>query len=218
MTDLFEAILFPLRERDRDHVLAAFAAVENSTDPVAEANTPALRDATLRRCVGDMLHLIGRSLIAAGPYTWTSGFRDDIGEALAADGRLALPEIDRAVLVVILVNSVAMPRSSGELHGDTWLSSIVTPPEVLRKQTQIAAGTLRESLERLRASGLIKRAISVGRGGASRASGYVPGPQFYRLTDAARRRLQEELILAAGPATPLAAAIRARRAMRQEKA
>jgi hypothetical protein len=41
---------------------------------------------------------------------------------------------------------------------------------------------------------------------------YLPGPQFHRLTEAARRRLQEELILAAGPDTPLAAAIRRRRA------
>jgi hypothetical protein len=39
----------------------------------------------------------------------------------------------------------------------------------------------------------------------------VPGPQFHRLTEGARRRLQEELILAAGPDSPLAAAVRARR-------
>jgi hypothetical protein len=43
----------------------------------------------------------------------------------------------------------------------------------------------------------------------------VPGPQFHRLTPAARRRLQEELILAAGPDSPLAAAIRARRRGRE---
>ena len=47
---------------------------------------------------------------------------------------------------------------------------------------------------------------------------YLPGPQFHRLTEAARRRLQEELILAAGPDTPLAAAIRRRRAHEKEPA
>ena len=46
---------------------------------------------------------------------------------------------------------------------------------------------------------------------------YLPGPQFHRLTQAARRRLQEELILAAGPDTPLAAAIRRRRADNEKR-
>ncbi|MBC6461083.1 hypothetical protein HKK72_24865 [Actinomadura sp. HBU206391] len=45
----------------------------------------------------------------------------------------------------------------------------------------------------------------------------MPGPQFQRLTDTARRRLQEELILAAGPDSPLAAAVRARRRNRSPR-
>ena len=39
---------------------------------------------------------------------------------------------------------------------------------------------------------------------------YIPGPQLQRLTPAARRRLQDQLILAAAPASPIAEAIRAR--------
>jgi hypothetical protein len=40
---------------------------------------------------------------------------------------------------------------------------------------------------------------------------YVPGPALLRLTPTARQRLQENLILAAGPDTALATAITVRR-------
>ena len=44
----------------------------------------------------------------------------------------------------------------------------------------------------------------------NRKASYIPGPQLQRLTPAARRRLQDQLILAAAPASPIAEAIRAR--------
>jgi DNA-binding IclR family transcriptional regulator len=84
--------------------------------------------------------------------------------------------------------------------------------EELQRRTQLPRGELRQSLGRLRAAGLVRVVPARLRpGNGAHGTAYLPGPQFHRLTEAARRRLQEELILAAGPDTPLAAAIRRRR-------
>ncbi|MEU6246047.1 hypothetical protein [Glycomyces sp. NPDC047010] len=216
MHEVFEPILHALNERDRARVEAAFAAVEYSTEPVSEAQAPALQDAILRRSVADMLHAVGRELVAAGPYTWTSGYRDDIAARLAATGTAVLAESDRAVLTLVLVYSVAMARAEGKLDADTWMSPFIAPMEDLQRRTQVSKTALRESLERLRAAGLVRLASGPTYNGV-KATGYIPGPQFHRLTKAARTRLQNRLILAAAPDSPLAAAIRARRGYTQEQ-
>lgn len=217
MNPVFDPILKGLNEKDCGLVEAAFAALEYGTEPVSEAVAPALRDAILRRAVAEMLHAVGRALINAGGYRWTSGYRDDIAAALAEQGTATLPEIDRAVLVLVLVYSVAMPRAEGKLSADTWTSPFVAPKEELQRRTQISGTALQRSLERLRAAGLVKPASGQTYSGVD-ATGHVPGPQFHRLTDAARRRLQDELILAAAPTSPLATAIRSRRSPSQEDA
>ncbi|MFI7632545.1 hypothetical protein [Nonomuraea sp. NPDC049400] len=122
----------------------------------------------------------------------------------SAGARLGVSE--RAVLTLVLVHSVAIPRAEGLLPEDSWLSPHPTPVDELRRHTQLPIGELEAALRALRHSGLLGQ-VKAG----EEAGGYVPGPQFHRLTPAARRRLQEELILAAGPNTPLAAAVRARR-------
>jgi hypothetical protein len=205
--ELFDPVLADLSQRQRDEVLAAFAAVEHAADPVPEAQLPALRDVTLRRSVADLLHRVGRTLVPAGRQHWTSGYRDEVAAALTADGWNGLPVTERAVLVLILVHSVAIPRTEGNLADDSWVSARPTPLTELQDASQIPRGRLRPALRRLREAGLVQ--VVAGRDGQS--TSYVPGPQFHRLTPAARARLQEELILAAGPDTPLAAAIRARR-------
>ncbi|WP_235995539.1 hypothetical protein [Nonomuraea montanisoli] len=121
-------------------------------------------------------------------------------------GSMGLGEAERAVLTLVLVHSVAIPRAEGVLPEDTWLSPHPTPVEELRRHTQVPIGELEAALRVLRHAGLLAQ-VKAG----EEAGGYVPGPQFHRLTPAARRRLQEELILAAGPHTPLATAVRARR-------
>ncbi|WP_336205548.1 hypothetical protein [Nonomuraea sp. LPB2021202275-12-8] len=120
-----------------------------------------------------------------------------------------LGESERAVLTLVLVHSVAIPRAEGLLPEDSWLSPHPTPADELRRHTQLPIGELESALRVLRHGGLLTQ-LKAG----EEAGGYVPGPQFHRLTPAARRRLQEELILAAGPDTPLAAAVRARRSAR----
>lgn len=209
---LFGPVLAELSEQHRDEVLAAYAALEHGAAPVPEAQMLALRDATLRRALQRLLHQAGRTLVAAGTAAWTSGYRDDIAAELTAGGWNALPVTDRAVLVLVLVHSVAIPRSRGILSGDTWTSAHPTPAGELLGHSQPGRGDVRAALRRLRAAGLVQLAPSRGRRLApGTGPAYLPGPQLHRLTRLARRTLQEELILAAAPGSPLAAAIRARR-------
>jgi hypothetical protein len=205
---VFEAGLGELGERQRDEVLAAFAAVEHSPEPVPEVQLAALRDATMRRILDGLLGRVGRMLIPASEQAWTSGYRDDIAAELAAAGWHSLPVMDRAVLVLVLIHSVAVPRSKGTLPGDSWTSGRPTMLAELQNASRVQPADLRAALQRLRAAGLVQLAAQ--RAGAGQSAAYLPGPQLHRLSAAARRRLQEELILAAAPASPLAAAIRAR--------
>ena len=202
---LFDPLLEDLSDRSRDEVLAAFSAVQYAAHPVAEVQLAGLRDATLRRQVQKMLKLIGRTLVQVDGTHWTAGYADDIAETLTAQGWQPLSVVDRAVLVLVLVHSVAIPRSEGILSGDSWKSARPTTVDELRT-SKITSEERRLSLQRLRAAGLIQLS-----GDHSGGPSYIPGPQLQRLTPAARRRLQDQLILAAAPASPIAEAIRARK-------
>lgn len=204
-------VLADLGDRSRDEVLAAFSAVQYAAHPVAEAQLAGLRDVTLRRLVQKLLKLIGRTLVQVDGTHWTSGYADDVAEALSAQGWQPLSVVDRAVLVLVLVHSVAVPRSEGVLTGDSWRSARPTTVDELRT-ARISGEDRRLALQRLRAAGLVQLSTDHS-GGPS----YVPGPQLQRLTPAARRRLQDQLILAAAPAGPIAAAIRARTAPSAEE-
>jgi hypothetical protein len=201
---LFDPLLQDLTGRSRDEVLAAFSAVQYAAHPVPEVQLAGLRDVTLRRQVQKMLKLIGRTLVQVDGTHWTAGYADDVAETLAAQGWQPLSVVDRAVLVLVLVHSVAIPRSEGVLTGDSWKSARPTTVDELRT-AKISSEDRRLALQRLRAAGLIQLS-----GDHSGGPSYVPGPQLQRLTPAARRRLQDQLILAAAPASPIAAAIRAR--------
>jgi hypothetical protein len=209
---LFEGLLRSYDERRRAELVAAYMAVEHAAEPVPEVRFAALREPALRRTVEGMLALSGRTLVRSEHTRWTSGYRDDVAGELAADPACVLPVRERAVLTLVLIHSVAIPRAAGLLEDDTWVSPHPTPLDELRRRTQLPVTELEASLRRLRLAGLVAQV----KAGADDAGGFVPGPQFHRLTDAARRRLQEELILAAGPDSPLAAAIRARRRGRGE--
>jgi hypothetical protein len=202
---LFEPLLADLGDRQRDEVLAAFSAVQYAAHPVAEVQLGGLRDVTLRRVVQKMLRLVGRVLVQVDGTHWTAGYDDEVAAALAAEGWQPLSAVDRAVLVLVLVHSVAIPRSEGVLTGDSWKSARPTTVDELRT-AKLSSEDRRLALQRLRAAGLVQLA-----GDRSGGPAYVPGPQLQRLTPKARRRLQEQLILAAAPASPIAAAIRARR-------
>jgi hypothetical protein len=225
----FDDLLSAYDERRRAELVAAFMVVEHTAEPVQEARFAALRDPALRRTLGEMLTRRGRTLIQHRER-WISGYDDEAAAAAsgvasgvastpprgvagasspARPGGPELGESERAVLTLVLVHSVAIPRAEGLLPEDSWLSPHPTPADELRRHTQLPIGELEAALRILRHAGLLTQ-VKAG----EEAGGYVPGPQFHRLTPAARRRLQEELILAAGPDTPLAAAVRARRSAR----
>jgi len=205
---LFGPLLADLSDRSRDEILAAFSAVQYAAQPVPEVQLAGLRDVTLRRQVQKMLRLIGRTLVQIDGTHWTSGYADEVAETLAAQGWQPLSVVDRAVLVLVLVHSVAIPRSEGILTGDSWKSARPTTVDELRT-ARISAEDRRLALQRLRAAGLVQLSDD-----HSSGPSYVPGPQLQRLTPAARRRLQDQLILAAAPASPIAEAIRARTGQR----
>ncbi|MEV8633499.1 hypothetical protein AB0395_17750 [Streptosporangium sp. NPDC051023] len=196
-----EDLLGPFDERRRAEIVAAFMVVEHAAEPVHEARFPALRDPAPRRTLAEMLRRRGRTLVQ-DREAWTSGYADET----AARTGTPLGEAERAVLVLVLVHSVAIPRAEGLLPADSWLSPFPAQADELRRHTRLPVGELDAALRTLRHAGLL---VQVKAG--EEAGGYVPGPQFHRLTPRARRRLQEELILAAGPHTPLAAAVRANR-------
>ncbi|MDF2707365.1 MAG: hypothetical protein K0R62_3017 [Nonomuraea muscovyensis] len=225
----FDDLLGGYDERRRAELVAAFVAVEHAGEPVLEARFLALRDPALRHSLGEMLARRGRTLIQHRER-WISGY-DDHTAARAArllgdggdggdlpgpggarsggrgpGGPASLGEAEKAVLTLVLVHSVAIPRAEGVLPEDTWSSPHPTPVDELRRHTQVPIGELEAALRTLRHAGLLTQ-VKAG----EEAGGYVPGPQFHRLTPAVRRRLQEELILAAGPHSPLAGAVRARR-------
>ncbi|MFY1577433.1 hypothetical protein ACN26Z_21295 [Verrucosispora sp. WMMD703] len=209
---IFEQTLGHLNDRQREQVEAAFALLEHSSEPVHRQFLPALEDATSRACLQRLLQRTGRTLVEVVPgLRYTSGFDDTIAADLTA-GWQPMGEMDRAVLTVILVNSVAIPRSEEQLHADTWSSPYPTAVTEILRNTKLPPTEARAALTRLTASGLVK----LTRGGES-DGGYVPGPQLLRLTPAARERLQEQLILAAAPDHPIASAIRERRRSQQQK-
>src|SRR5690606_16007386 len=158
-----------------------------------------------------MLALGGRTLIRAGQARWTSGYRDDVAAELAADPECVPPESERAVLTLVLIHSVAIPRAAGLLEDDTWLSPYPTPAEELRRRTQLPVGELEAALRRLRLAGLVSQV----KAGPDDAGGFVRCTQIRRLTGAARRRLQAQPRGAGGPDWPLAGAIWARRGGRE---
>ncbi|WP_327590766.1 hypothetical protein OHA25_29895 [Nonomuraea sp. NBC_00507] len=199
----FDDLLGGYDERRRAELVAAFMVVEHAAEPVQEVRFAALRDPALRRTLGEMLARRGRTLIQHRDR-WISGYDDAL--TTVEPGATPLGVSERAVLTLVLVHSVAIPRAEGLLPEDSWLSPHPTPADELRRHTQLPIGELEAALRTLRHAGLLSQ-VKAG----EEAGGYVPGPQFHRLTPAARRRLQEELILAAGPNTPLAVAVRARR-------
>ena len=208
---IFDQVLGHLSDRQRELVEAAYAAVEHSSEPVHRQYLLALEDATSRDTLEQLLRRTGRTLVSVDGVHWTSGFDDGVVADLTAAGWQPLAEIDRAVLTLVLVYSVAVPRSEEQLGADVWVSTQPTSADEILRYSRLPSTEAKAALARLVAAGLLR---TVRRGDSD--GGYVPGPQLLRLTPAARERLQDQLILAAAPDHPLAAAIRERRRQHQK--
>ena len=157
MSDLYDDLLQPLGDKQRDALVAAWAALEYGNEPASEVALPALRDAALRHLLDQMLHRTGRTLVHAGASLWTSGYQDDIAAELAANGWGVLPPLERAALTLVLIHSVAIPRAEGRLAGDDWQSPYPTTPTRLRKLSQVhGQRRVADALQWLRAAGLVR--------------------------------------------------------------
>lgn len=200
-------ILAALGELDRTEVLAAVSAVDVAEQPVAAEHFRALRDPALRRAVDEALASEGRELMEH-EGGWLSGYRDEIADRLQREGLGVLAGTDRAVLTLVLLHSVAIPRARGRLDSDDWTQAIPTTMDELKKNTSLTARDIQASVRRLRTLGVLHH----GNRGA-----IAPGPQFLRLTPQRTSRLAEELVLLCRPTGLLAQVIRRRRAAAKDR-
>jgi hypothetical protein len=192
------ADLPPTRQAD---VLTALAAVETADAPVPESGFRGLLDPALRTVVARCLTESGRVLLKVGGG-WLSGYDDAVAARFAGEGLGVLRIDDRAILTLVLIHCVAIPRAKGQLRGDSWLDAVPMPRSELSK-SQIPENRIRASLQRLRDAGIL---------GYGERRSIRPGPQFLRLTPAVSAALWENLILLAQPDGVMADVIRRRTA------
>jgi hypothetical protein len=192
----------PARQAD---VLSVVCALETATGPLPATAYRALAEADLREVVIGLLAAAGRVLIPVGTR-YTSGYDDQISDRLAAEGVGVLLPGDRAVLTLVLLFSVAIPRAEGKVAPEaSWTGGRPVSRERLRG-TKVPNPVIKAAIQRLLDAGIIREV----------GPGLVPGPQFDRLTPAMSAALFEELVLLAEPEGLLADAIRRRRLARQE--
>jgi hypothetical protein len=197
MTGALE-MLPPPRRAD---VLAAVCALEYASAPVPLTSFRALAEPALREVVEEVLAAAGRVLLTAGAG-FLSGYDDRIANWLAEEGTGILRLEDRAVLTLVLLFSVAIPRAEGRIpHESSWTHAQPVPRARLEKDTHIHRSVIEAALTRLQDAGIVRYTND----------GLVPGPQFDRLTPAMSARLFEELVLLAEPEGALAESIRRRR-------
>jgi hypothetical protein len=185
-------------------VRAAVTALEIAQGPVAASDLPAFRDPAVRRAADAALADSGRTLISTPRGDWTTGYLDVVSETLAAERTGTLSKIERAVLALILLRTVAVPRAQGNRLHDGWTDS--DHPVVLETLTtnrHLTQTAITEAIRGLRAAGYVATVSS---------GGYVPGPALARLSATARQSLWEDLVILGRPDGYLASQIRGRRA------
>ncbi|MFF7944514.1 hypothetical protein ACFZC5_32815 [Nocardia gamkensis] len=189
---------------DETAVREAIGALEIADGLVPSGVFPALEDPALRKTVSERLAECGRTLISVGDG-WTSGYRDDVADALVKlDIGVLAPE-DRAVLVLILLRTVAIPRARGSRAGETWGNTDRakgTSVDELALNRNISKTQIKESVRNLATHGLVDRHRGM----------LFPGPVLLRLTPRRSAQLWENLLLLAAPDSLYAHAIRSRRA------
>ncbi|HUY45023.1 MAG TPA: hypothetical protein VMV92_04775 [Streptosporangiaceae bacterium] len=142
------------RQRQAD-VLAALCALETDSRPLPAASYRALAEPALREVVREMLATAGRVLVETGPG-YASGYDDGIADRLAAEGIGVLPPDDRAVLTLVLLFSVAIPRAEGKLAPEApWTLGRPVPRERLYG-AKVPKGVVRAALQRLQDAGITR--------------------------------------------------------------
>lgn len=189
-------------EGTRKEVLAAIAALETSEAPLPESAYPALRDGALREVVARILAETGRSLVRLADGRWISGYDDGVADELLARELGQLDPHDRAVLALVLLHSVAIPRAAGRVASPDWTQAESVDRTILHQSRALTNADIDRSLRRLQARGILRR--------GHRAE-IRPGPQFLRLSEKRSQTLWEDLVLLCKPSGAQAAQIRRRR-------
>lgn len=184
-------------------VRAAVTALENAHGPVARADLGMLTDPAIRRAAENSLASCGRALIPTPEGSWTTGYPDHVAAALAREKTGTLGQEQRAVLALVLLRAVAIPRAQGRLDGAWTSSSHSVTLDELAANRQVNRTRISDALQGLRAAGYIASTPS---------GGYILGPAMTRLSPAGVQALWEDLIVLTRPGGYLAERIRSRRA------
>ncbi|MEU6445075.1 hypothetical protein [Streptomyces sp. NPDC047046] len=196
----------PAHEMSDGYVMrSAVATLETARRPVPRGELPMLADPAMRAAVEQALLPCGRQLLQTGDGNWVTGFCDPLADALVAEGVGTLAAVERAVLALVLLHTVAIPRAQGRHRHSRWTGEAhtVTLAE-LASNRRISKAAMRTALRRLRAAGMVAE-TTTGR--------YLPGPALDRMSEARSSLLWEDLILVGRPDGQLAAAIRRRRGL-----
>jgi DNA-binding transcriptional ArsR family regulator len=182
-------------------------SLEAARGPLAPREVAPLADPEIRARVEQILEGLGRCLIRTSNGTWTTGYPDPVAEALGAAKIGTFTPTERAVLALVLVHTVALPRAQGRHIHPQWNTAQhpVTVTELARNRA-LTQTAIRQALRTLRAAGMVDTA---GPGN------YIPGPALQRLSPARIAALWEDLILAGRPGGHLARAIAERRAVQR---
>jgi biotin operon repressor len=183
-------------------VRAAVTALENAQGPVARSDLSMLADPAIRHATENALAGCGRNLILTPEGSWTTGYPDHIAKALAREQAGTLGKEQRAVLALVLLRAVAIPRAQGLLDGAWTSSSHPVTLDELAANRPLSRTKISDALQGLRAAGYIASTPS---------GGYILGPAMARLSPAGVETLWEDLIVLARPNGYMAERIRARR-------
>ncbi len=169
---------------DETAVREAIGALEIADGLVPSGVFPALEDPALRK-TGRHTPRGVRSNADQCRRRVDERYRDDVADALVElDIGVLAPE-DRAVLVLILLRTVAIPRARGSRIGETWGTTDGakgTSVDELALNRTISKTQIKESVRNLSTHGLVDRHRGL----------LFPGPALLRLTPARSTRLWEK--------------------------
>lgn len=185
----------------------AIGALEIAEGVVPDSVFPALREPALRNVVAQRLAACGRVLVSV-EQGWVSGYDDQAADALVELGVGVLSPADRAVLALVLLRTVAVPRARGELRGTAWVTQDGARPTSiaeLNHNRHLSKKQITESVRKLRTLGLLR---------PGHRAGILPGPALYRLSSQRAAWLWEDLLMLAAPDSSYARVLRERRTAR----
>jgi hypothetical protein len=192
---------------DERTLTAIITALEVATAPLTAKHWPDLGDPAVRAEIDRRLRRAGRQLLTIdlnshdhGSVGYISGYDDPAADRLAQEPQPGLTEQDLAVLAMVLLHGVLLPRADGRLPGSSWATGLPVARDQLHNR-HLRDRQIDESLTRLRAAGLVGR-------------GNLPGAALWRLSPQRQTLLWENVVLLCRPGGALAAEIRRQRTQR----